>query len=147
MKQEKDKVQTVDEASHAILGNKLDNSKELVIEFTRNGKNILFTGDPGVGKELFAKLYGAASNRPILPISMTGIPSGLIESTLFGYVKGAFPDAYKNTDGIITKDKGTTHCFFLDELGDMPAITQAKLLRFIQFGEIQCNHRSKNRAF
>ncbi len=137
MTQEKDKVQTVDETSNAVLGNTLKNLKKLVIEFTGKGKNILFTGDPGVGKELFANLYAAACSRPILPINMTGIPSGLIESTLFGYVKGAFPGAFKNTDGIITKNKGTTHCFFLDELGDMPAITQAKLLRFIQFGEIQ----------
>lgn len=132
-----DKILSVDEASGAILGNSLDNLKELVIEYANSGNNILFAGAPGVGKELFANLYAAATKRIIEPVNMTGIPSELIDSSLFGSVKGSHSTADQDKSGLISKAKGKTHCFFLDELGDIPADAQAKLLRFIQSGEFR----------
>lgn len=132
------KDRSIKNASAAILGKSLDNLKSLVIEFAEKRKNILLTGAPGVGKELFSDLYAAACNKKKCSINMTGIPSELIDSTLFGYEEGAFTGARaKGADGIITEDSAASNCFFFDELGDIPPYTQAKLLRFVQFGEIQ----------
>jgi hypothetical protein len=131
------KIPIVDEVSDTIIGNSLKYLKEIVIEYARGGHSILFAGAPGVGKELFADLYAAATQREIHPINMTGIPANLIESILFGHVKGAFTDATKDKDGHITKKNMPKLCFFFDELGDIPSDLQAKLLRFVQFGEIQ----------
>ena len=133
----KDRSIKIENASDAILGESLDNLKSLVIEFAEKRKNILLAGAPGVGKELFSDLYAAACNREKSSINMTGIPSNLIDSTLFGHVKGAFTDAKKDKDGLITKENAEDLCFFFDELGDIPINVQAKLLRFVQFGEIQ----------
>jgi len=133
-----DNIQKIKKASDAILGKSLDNLKEIVIEFAKRGDNIFLAGARGVGKELFANLYGAASGRKMCPINMTGIPTELVDSTLFGYVEGAYSGAMKGgADGLITQKNAQTSCFFFDELGDIPINIQAKLLRFVQFGEIQ----------
>ena len=95
--------------------------------------NIAIYGASGTGKELIAKAIHISSKRkdfPFLAINCAAIPESLLESELFGYAKGAFTGAVKNSKGLFTRaDKGT---IFLDEIGDMPLSIQAKLLRILQ---------------
>jgi two-component system, NtrC family, response regulator GlrR len=95
--------------------------------------NIAIYGASGTGKELIAKALHIASPRkdsPFLAINCAAIPETLLESELFGYEKGAFTGAVKNTKGLFSRaDRGT---LFLDEIGDMPMAIQAKLLRVLQ---------------
>jgi len=93
----------------------------------------LLLGESGTGKEVFAKAIHGLSNRskkPFVAVNCAAIPDNLIESELFGYEKGAFTGAVKQTKGKIEYAQGGT--FFLDEIGDLPFDLQAKLLRFIQ---------------
>ncbi len=93
----------------------------------------LLQGDSGTGKEVFAKALHKLSNRKdnaFVAVNSAAIPENLLESELFGYEKGAFTGAVKQTKGKIEyADNGT---FFLDEIGDLPMALQAKLLRFLQ---------------
>ncbi|AOV16840.1 PEP-CTERM-box response regulator transcription factor [Acidihalobacter aeolianus] len=93
----------------------------------------LILGETGTGKEIIARSLHALSGRQegrFVAINCASIPENLLESELFGYEKGAFTGAVKQTPGKIeTADKGT---LFLDEIGDMPMELQAKLLRFLQ---------------
>ncbi|MCP3852177.1 MAG: PEP-CTERM-box response regulator transcription factor [Gammaproteobacteria bacterium] len=93
----------------------------------------LLLGDSGTGKELLAKaLHNLSSrkNNPFVAVNSAAIPENLLESELFGYEKGAFTGAVKQTKGKIEyADTGT---FFLDEIGDLPMALQSKLLRFLQ---------------
>jgi len=93
----------------------------------------LLLGESGTGKEVLAKAIHGLSNRakkPFVAINCAAIPENLLESELFGYEKGAFTGAAKQTKGKIEYADGGT--FFLDEIGDLPFSLQAKLLRFIQ---------------
>ena len=94
---------------------------------------VLLLGESGTGKELLARALHAASNRAgkrFVAINCAAIPDTLLESELFGYERGAFTGANKQTPGRIeTANHGT---LFLDEIGDLPASLQAKLLRFLQ---------------
>jgi two-component system NtrC family response regulator len=94
---------------------------------------VLVLGESGTGKELLAKsLHGLSSRRDkrFVAINCAAIPENLLESELFGYEKGAFTGAAKQTPGKIETAAGGT--LFLDEIGDMPSSLQAKLLRFLQ---------------
>ena len=97
------------------------------------GVRTLLLGESGTGKELFAKALHEFSDRAgekFIAINCAAIPENLLESELFGYEKGAFTGASKQTKGKIEyADKGT---LFLDEVGDLPMALQAKLLRFLQ---------------
>lgn len=100
--------------------------------------NVLILGETGTGKELTAKQVHAASNRAnrrMIAVNCAAIPDTLIESELFGYEKGAFTGANTNRIGLIEAADGGT--LFLDEIGELPLAAQARLLRFIQEGEIR----------
>ena len=94
---------------------------------------VLVLGESGTGKELFARAVHELSSRakgPLIAINCAAIPENLLESELFGYEKGAFTGAVKQTRGKIEYADGGT--LFLDEIGDLPQSLQAKLLRFLQ---------------
>jgi len=93
----------------------------------------LVLGESGTGKELFARALHTSSSRrdkPFIALNCAAIPENLLESELFGYEKGAFTGAVKQTLGKVESANGGT--LFLDEIGDMPMALQAKMLRFIQ---------------
>lgn len=98
-----------------------------------NNISILLSGESGTGKEVLAKALHERSDRaqgPFIAINCAAIPETLLESELFGYEKGAFTGAVKQTEGKIElAHKGT---LFLDEIGDLPLSLQPKLLRFLQ---------------
>ncbi len=96
---------------------------------------LLITGPTGIGKELLAKAVHAASGAPgpLGAINCGGLPTQLLESELFGHEKGAFTGAVKSKRGLVEEfERGT---LFLDEVGDMPAEVQVRLLRFLNDGE------------
>lgn len=125
-----------------IIGNS-QTIKNLIDEINRLAKGfntILITGESGTGKELAAKLihevYFSESSKtkniagPFVPVNLAAIPENLIESELFGYVKGAFTGADHDKTGLLKyANKGT---IFLDEIGDLPLPVQVKLLRVLQ---------------
>ncbi len=99
---------------------------------------VLITGESGVGKEVVAKLIHKKSkrkNKPFVAINCGAIPKELLESELFGYVKGAFTGASSNKKGLIEEANGGT--LFLDEIGELPIDLQVKLLRVLQENEIR----------
>jgi two-component system response regulator AtoC len=99
---------------------------------------VLIYGDSGTGKELIARgihFIGERSKKPLVPVNCGGIPENLLESELFGYVKGAFTGADRNKKGLFQEaDEGT---LFLDEIGELPLSLQVKLLRVLQESEIR----------
>ena len=97
---------------------------------------VLLEGETGVGKELIANYIQQNSNRcdmPFIKINCAAIPANLLESELFGHLKGAFTGADRTKKGLVEIADGGT--LFLDEIGDFPFELQAKLLRFLQEGE------------
>jgi two-component system response regulator HydG len=120
---------------NGILGTSAAVTKmcELVARVADTETTVLITGESGTGKELVAKALHAKSGRkdgPFVAINCAAMPENLLESELFGHVKGAFTDARNARPGLFIKgSKGT---LFLDEIGEMPPGMQAKLLRALQ---------------
>ena len=109
-----------------------------VDKFAPTDSTVLVLGETGTGKELVAKSIHAKSRRAdetLICVNCAAIPETLIESELFGYEKGAFTGANTNRMGLIEAADGGT--LFLDEIGELPMEAQARLLRFIQEGEIR----------
>ena len=99
---------------------------------------VLVRGETGTGKELVAQAihrHSRRAERPLISVNCAAIPETLIESELFGYEKGAFTGANTNRMGLIEAADGGS--LFLDEIGELPVEAQARLLRFIQEGEIR----------
>ena len=111
---------------------------ELIRRAAPARSNILVIGESGTGKELVARAIHRLSpraDRPFVPVHTSAIPSELLESTLFGHVKGAFTGAIANRKGLFEASHEGT--LFLDEVGTISAETQTKLLRVIQEREIR----------
>ena len=106
---------------------------DLIKRIAPTPANVLIYGESGTGKELVARAIHRLSrvaNNPFVPITCSAIPESLLESELFGHVKGSFTGAIANKDGLFQQaDNGTA---FLDEIGELTPIIQTKLLRFLQ---------------
>jgi two-component system response regulator AtoC len=99
---------------------------------------VLITGESGVGKEVIAHLIHQSSRRasgPLVTLNCAGVPESLLESELFGHVRGSFTDAHRDKRGLLEQADGGT--IFMDEIGEMSLRMQALLLRFLETGEIQ----------
>jgi transcriptional regulator with PAS, ATPase and Fis domain len=109
----------------------------LIKKVAPTGSTVLITGESGTGKEVVARAIHALSavgGRIFLPVNCAAIPENLLESQLFGHVRGAFTGAVTSQEGLFSRAKGGT--IFLDEIGDMPLGLQSKLLRAIEAKEI-----------
>jgi len=105
----------------------------LIKKVAATSANVLILGESGTGKELVAKSIHQNSDRkdmPFVVINCGGIPESLLESELFGYMKGSFSGAYADKEGLFEVAHGGV--VFLDEIGDLPALLQVKLLRAVQ---------------
>jgi Nif-specific regulatory protein len=116
-------------ARSPVILEKLD----IVERVAKSDSSVLILGESGVGKELFAEqlhLKSDRAGRPFVRVNCAALPEGLLESELFGHVKGAFTDAVSNRKGRF--EMADTGTIFLDEIGDLPLSLQSKLLRVIQ---------------
>ena len=111
--------------------------RELIDKVGPTAARVLITGENGTGKELVARAIHAVSprrDRPLIEVNCAAIPSELIESELFGHMKGSFTGAFADRAGKFEQADGGT--LFLDEVGDMSLSAQAKLLRVLQEGVV-----------
>jgi DNA-binding NtrC family response regulator len=110
----------------------------LIRRIAHTRSSVLITGESGTGKEVVARTihyHGSRAERPFIPINCTAIPEGLLESELFGHVRGAFTGAHTSKRGLF--EKANSGSLFLDEIGDMGLGLQSKLLRVLQDREIR----------
>ncbi|HEU5050632.1 MAG TPA: sigma-54 dependent transcriptional regulator [Gemmatimonadales bacterium] len=124
---------------HAMVGTSapLQATRELIAKVAPTNARVLITGENGTGKELVARALHAASSRrdeAFVEVNCAAIPSELIESELFGHMKGSFTGAFADRTGKFEQADGGT--LFLDEVGDMALPAQAKLLRVLQEGVV-----------
>jgi len=112
--------------------------KQEIERVARSDAKVLVTGESGVGKELVAQAihtFSTRAQRAFVAVNCAGIPETLLESELFGHVKGSFTGAYRDKQGKLElADRGT---IFLDEIGEMTLRMQGLLLRFLETGELQ----------
>ncbi len=124
-----------EQSSFELIGNddKINEIRKMIFKVADSNATILITGENGTGKEIVARLIHKDSNLKgkFVTVNCAALPDELIESELFGYKKGAFTGAEKDSVGKIEFADGGT--LFLDEIGDMSKKTQAKLLRVLQF--------------
>jgi len=117
---------------------KMQRVYKMIEKVSQHEYPVLILGESGTGKELVAKSIhysGVRKDRPFAPVDCSSLVPTLIESELFGYVKGAFTGAMQSKQGLLEAAQGGT--LFLDEIGDMPVDLQAKLLRALQEREVK----------
>ncbi len=138
----KQKIRTIEE--NYRFGNMVANSQSMQAVFrfaekvARFDATVLITGESGTGKELVARgihFTGPRAQKPWVPVNCGGIPETLIESELFGHIKGAFTGADRTRIGLFREADGGT--LFLDEIGELPVSLQVKLLRVLQENEVR----------
>ena len=115
----------------------IEQVREIIAKVAPTDARVLITGENGTGKEIVARLIHEQSNRnnrPLVEVNCAAIPSELIESELFGHMKGSFTGAIKDRAGKFEQADGGT--LFLDEIGDMSLSAQTKVLRALQENEI-----------
>lgn len=130
----REKIKTTYELGNIFYRNsKMQELLRILPKIAESNSNVLITGESGTGKEFFATALHNLSPRKenkFVAINCASLPEGLLESELFGHMKGAFTGAVSNKQGLFeVADKGT---LFLDEIGDMPLSLQAKLLRVLE---------------
>jgi DNA-binding NtrC family response regulator len=121
-----------------IIGNSpaLNHALDVAIQVAATDLTVLIVGESGVGKEAFSHIIHALSSRkhnPFIAVNCGAIPEGTIDSELFGHEKGSFTGAIESRKGYFETVNGGT--IFLDEIGEMPLGTQARLLRMLETGE------------
>jgi DNA-binding NtrC family response regulator len=140
--QARDRFQKIVGQSEAI-----DKLLETVAQVSDLAANLLIEGESGTGKEIVARAIhsnSARCNGPFVPVNCAAIPENLLESELFGYVRGAFTDARKDRRGLFQEASGGI--LFLDEISEIPLTLQAKLLRVLEDKEVRplgANHSEK----
>jgi len=128
------------EGSPDLIGDSaaMQQVERLIAKVAPTNSTVLILGETGTGKELVARALHDQSLRaemPLVPINCGALPENLIESELFGHRKGAFTGAEEHRTGLFEVANGGT--LFLDEIGELPKAMQAKLLRFLESGEIR----------
>jgi two-component system response regulator HydG/two-component system response regulator AtoC len=136
----RDKIEgTSDPAPDSIIGPSaiMRELKQDMLQIARSASTVLITGETGTGKELAAEFIHANSSRrkhALVCVNCAAIPDSLLESELFGHVKGAFTGAEEYRDGLLVSANGGT--ILLDEIGDMSLCAQAKILRVVEKKEV-----------
>lgn len=133
----KSEIQSV-KLRFGIIGNteELNRAIDIAIQVAPTDLSVLVTGESGVGKESFPQIIHQFSRRkhgPYIAVNCGAIPEGTIDSELFGHEKGAFTGAISDRNGYFAEANGGT--IFLDEVGELPLSTQARLLRVLESGE------------
>ncbi|MCB0779802.1 MAG: sigma-54-dependent Fis family transcriptional regulator, partial [Flavobacteriales bacterium] len=133
------KVQKTKGGKHAMIGESkaLEQIRDMIAKVAPSDARVLVTGGNGSGKELVARAIheqSARKDQPFIEVNCAAIPGELIESELFGHMKGAFTSAIKDRKGKFELADGGT--LFLDEIGDMSLAAQAKVLRALQENRI-----------
>ncbi|MEC7500259.1 MAG: sigma-54 dependent transcriptional regulator [Planctomycetota bacterium] len=128
------------QGSERLIGKspRMQQVNDLITKVAATNSTVLILGETGTGKELVARELHDQSKRstkPFVPINCGALPENLIESELFGHRKGAFTGADDHRKGLFEVASGGT--LFLDEIGELPKAMQAKLLRFLESGEIR----------
>ena len=147
LKSENKKLKKRVNKSYEIIGNSsaINYVKEIILKVANTDARILITGDSGTGKELVAHQIHKESNRnkePFVEVNCAAIPAELIESELFGHIKGSFTSAIKDRPGKFEVANNGT--IFLDEIADMSLNAQAKVLRALEEKKIQRVGSDKN---
>lgn len=127
-------------AHHGFVGSSLPMTAvyKMIESVARSNASVFITGESGTGKEVCAEAIHKSSPRmkhPFVPLNCAAIPKDLIESEIFGHIKGAFTGATSDRDGAAARADGGT--LFLDEICELELNLQAKLLRFLQSGTVQ----------
>jgi DNA-binding NtrC family response regulator len=127
-------------SDHVLLRDRLIGSsaaieevRQIIARVAPLQSTILLTGQSGTGKEVAARMIHALSDRaarPFVPVNCAAIPADMVETELFGHLKGAFTGAHQNREGLFLHARGGT--LFLDEIGELPLAIQAKLLRVLE---------------
>jgi two-component system, NtrC family, response regulator AtoC len=116
-----------------LLDPEMKRAYEIAVRAAQSGISVLISGETGAGKEVFAEtihLRSTRKHKPLLRLNCAALPEALLESELFGHERGAFTGASQTKVGLLeSNDQGTV---FLDEIGEMPLSTQAKLLRVLE---------------